>query len=50
MRKWIVLLVAMALFVGTAISGYTAPQTSGEILKSYGLLTGDYNGDLTEDA
>lgn len=50
MKKWIVLLVAMALFVGTAISGYTAPQTSGEILKSYGLVTGDYNGDLTEDA
>lgn len=50
MRKWIVLLVAMALFVGTAISGYTAPQTSGEILKSYGLVTGDYNGDLTEGA
>lgn len=50
MRKWMVLLVAAILFVGTAIYGYSAPQTSGEILKSYGLVTGDYNGDLTEDA
>ncbi|SCZ79034.1 Ig-like domain-containing protein [Acidaminobacter hydrogenoformans] len=50
MRKWMVLLVAAILFVGTAIHGYSAPQTSGEILKSYGLVTGDYNGDLTEDA
>ena len=50
MRKWMVLLIAAILFVGTAIHGYSAPQTSGEILKSYGLVTGDYNGNLTEDA
>lgn len=50
MRKWMVLLVTAILIVGTAIYGYSAPQTSGEILKSYGLVTGDYNGNLTEDA
>jgi len=49
MRRIVQFVVIFIIIFSTSSLTYSQPKTSGEILKSYGLLTGDYNGDLNED-
>ena len=48
--KKIMLLLTICILLSTGIvASFAVSKTPGEILRSYGLLTGDYNGDLNED-
>ena len=49
MKRVLSLVLALALVLGSIPAGFAADtQTAGEILKGYGVLSGDANGNLNE--